>query len=138
MSGTVKAFIALGSNLGDREGYLAFARGKLTEQEGVTIMALSGVDETEPLGGLDQPLYLNQMVLVQTGLEARKLLSICHDVERLAGRRRSTTWGSRTLDLDLVVYGTMICDLPDLVLPHPGLRNRPFWASEIARLEVYG
>ena len=138
MSGTVKAYIALGSNLGDREGYLAFARDKLSVQEGVTIRALSGVDETEPLGGLDQPPYLNQMVLVRTTLEARKLLSICHDVERLAGRRRSAKWGSRTLDLDLVVYGTMICDLPNLVLPHPGLRDRLFWAAEIARLEVYG
>ena len=138
MSQTVKAYIALGSNLGDREGYLAFARDKLSEQDGVTIRALSGVDETAPLGGLDQPSYLNQMVLVRTSLDARKLLSICHDVERLAGRRRSTKWGSRTLDLDLVVYGAMICDLPDLVLPHPGLRDRSFWASEIARLEVYG
>lgn len=138
MSGQVTAFIALGSNLGDRAGYLAFAREKLAEQDGITIIALSDADETQPLGGLEQPPYLNQMVLLQTGLEARKLLSVCHDVERLAGRRRSTKWCSRTLDLDLVRYGNTICDLPNLVLPHPGLRDRPFWASEIARLEVYG
>src|SRR5664279_469999 len=112
MSKTVKAFIALGSNLGDREGYLAFARDKLSEHEGVTITSLSGVDETAPLGGLDQPPYLNQMVLVQTSLDARKLLSICHDVERLAGRRRSAKWGSRTLDLDLVAVSYTHLTLP--------------------------
>jgi 2-amino-4-hydroxy-6-hydroxymethyldihydropteridine diphosphokinase len=132
------AFIALGSNLGDREGYLAFAREKLAEQEGVTTVALSDITETSPLGGLDQPAYLNQMVVVRTGMEPRRLLSVCHDVERLAGRRRSTKWCSRTLDLDLVRYGTVMCDLPDLVLPHPGLRDRSFWAFEIAQLEAYG
>lgn len=138
MSHLVKAYIALGSNLGDRAGYLAFAREKLAEHEDVTIMAVSDIDETLPLGGLEQPAYLNQMVVVRTGLEAPNLLSACHDVERLAGRRRSTKWCSRTLDLDLVRYGHVMCDLPNLVLPHPGLRDRPFWASEIARMEAYG
>jgi 2-amino-4-hydroxy-6-hydroxymethyldihydropteridine diphosphokinase len=138
MSQSVTAYVALGSNLGDREGYLAFAREKLAEHEGITIMACSDVDETQPLGGLEQPAYLNQMVVVRTGLEAPRLLAVCHDVERLAGRRRSTKWCSRTLDLDLVTYGRLMCDLPNLVLPHPGLRDRLFWASEIARMEAYG
>jgi len=138
MSPLVTAYIAIGSNLGDRTGYLAFARDKLAEREDVTIMALSGIDETPPLGGLNQPAYLNQMMAVQTRLDAPKLLWVCHDVERLAGRRRSTKWCSRTLDLDLVMYGHLMCDLPNLVLPHPGLRDRPFWASEIARMEAYG
>ena len=138
MSHPVMAYIALGSNLGDRAGYLAFAREQLAVHGDVTIMAVSDIDETSPLGGLEQPAYLNQMVVVRTGLEAAELLSACHDVERLAGRRRSTKWCSRTLDLDLVMYGNVMCDLPNLVLPHPGLRDRPFWASEIARMESYG
>jgi 2-amino-4-hydroxy-6-hydroxymethyldihydropteridine diphosphokinase len=138
MSALVTAYIALGSNLGDRAAYLAFAREQLAAMEGLAISAVSQIEETSPLGGLAQPAYLNQMVVVQTGLAARKLLSICHDVERLAGRRRSTKWCSRTLDLDLVRYGTLMCDLPDLVLPHPGLRDRLFWASEIARMESHG
>ncbi len=135
---SVTAYIALGSNLGDRAGLLAFARTELAAAVEVELLAASEVEETSPLGGLDQPAYLNQMVLVRTTLPARRLLSLCHDVERLAGRRRSTKWSSRTLDLDLVRFGTLMCDLPDLVLPHPGLRDRPFWASEIARMESHG
>ncbi len=138
MSDLVTAYIALGSNLGDRAGYLAFAREQLGEHNGITIKAVSEVDETPPLGGLEQPAYLNQMVRVHTGLAAPSLLAVCHDIERVAGRRRSSKWCSRTLDLDVVMYGNVMCDLPDLVLPHPGLRDRPFWASEIARMEAYG
>jgi 2-amino-4-hydroxy-6-hydroxymethyldihydropteridine diphosphokinase len=138
MTGSVRAYIALGSNMGDRHGFLDFARKQLGAQAGVEILAESEIEETAPLGGRDQPCYLNQMVMVRTELPPRKLLSICHDVERLAGRRRATKWSSRTLDLDLVRYGSVTCDLPDLVLPHPGLRDRPFWATEIARLEAHG
>ena len=138
MTSQVRAYIALGSNLGDRSAYLTFARERLAEQKEISILVLSDIDETQPLGGLEQPAYLNQMVAVRTGLEATALLAICHDIERLAGRRRSTKWCSRTLDLDLVLYGDLMCDLPNLVLPHPGLRDRPFWASEIARMEAYG
>lgn len=137
MSRSVSAYIALGSNLGDRAGYLAFAREELAKVVGVRITAVSEIEETGPLGGLEQPSYLNQMVRVATELEPRRLLAICHDVERLAGRRRSGKWASRTLDLDLVRFGSEMCDLPDLVLPHPGLRDRLFWAREIARLEAH-
>jgi 2-amino-4-hydroxy-6-hydroxymethyldihydropteridine diphosphokinase len=138
MTASVTAYIALGSNLGDRAEYLAFAREQLAATDGVVITSISDVEETAPLGGLQQPAYLNQMVAVRTNLAARKLLSICHDVERLAGRRRAAKWCSRTLDLDLVRFGSLMCDLPDLVLPHPGLRDRLFWASEIARMESHG
>lgn len=131
------AYIALGSNLGDRADFLRMARAELAAAAGVQLVAASGVEETKPLGGLDQPPYLNQMVRVRTMLAARALLSLCHDVERLAGRRRSTKWASRTLDVDLVRFGNLLCDLPDLVLPHPGLRDRPFWTSEIARMESH-
>lgn len=133
----VQALIALGSNLGDRAGFLAFGRNELAAHPEVRLMAQSIVEETRPLGGLVQPDYLNQMVLVETTLAARTLLALCHDIERASGRRRGEKWASRTLDLDLVRYASLMCDLPDLVLPHPGLRDRPFWATEIARMESH-
>lgn len=130
----VRAGIALGSNLGDRAAALALARERLAAA-GVRIAAASTVEETAPLGGLDQPPYLNQVVLIDTDLSPEDLLEVCHAIEAAAGRTRQTAWCSRTLDLDLVFYGDVTCDVPDLVLPHPGLRDRGFWARQIAEAE---
>jgi 2-amino-4-hydroxy-6-hydroxymethyldihydropteridine diphosphokinase len=135
---SVAAFVALGSNLGDRAAFLAAARDGLAMVEGVRVVRATDVEETAPLGGLAQPAYLNQMVQLETTLEARALLSACHELEREAGRARHVHWDSRTLDVDLVRYGTLLCDRPDLRLPHPGLRDRPFWQRELAALESHG
>ncbi len=135
---TVTAFVALGSNLGDRAGFLAAAREGIAALDGVTITRATAIEETAPLGGLDQPAYLNQMLRLETSLDARSLLGACHALERTAGRARHVRWDSRTLDVDLVRYGTMTCDRPDLRLPHPGLRDRPFWQRELAALESDG
>ena len=133
----VAAWLALGSNLGDRQGYLSFARSQIAATAGLSLRRASAVEETAPLDGSDQPAYLNQMLLVETTLSAGALLAVCHTVERLAGRERSQKWAARTLDIDLVRYDSLLCDLPELVLPHPGLRDRPFWAREIAMVEAY-
>ena len=130
-------WVALGSNLGDRGGYLAQARELLAATPGVVRVAAGTIEETPPLGGLEQPAYLNQMLMVHTDLAPRDLLRRCHEIERAAGRERTLPWCSRTLDLDLVRYGDTLCDLPDLTLPHPGLRDRTFWAREIAALEKH-
>lgn len=135
---SVRAWIAVGSNLGDRAAYLGLARTALAETAGVHGMAAGVVEETAPLGGLDQPAYLNQMLRLETVIAPRILLYRCHEIERLAGRERTSKWCSRTLDLDLVRYGDLLCDLPVLSLPHPGLRDRVFWAREIAALEMHG
>jgi 2-amino-4-hydroxy-6-hydroxymethyldihydropteridine diphosphokinase len=134
----VSALIAMGSNLGDRRALLAEARRQLEATPGVTLRRASTIDETAPLGGLAQPMYLNQMLLVESALPPRDLLAVCHAIERAAGRDRTRRWSSRTLDLDLVRYGTLMCDLPDLSLPHPGIRDREFWAQEIAAVEQHG
>jgi 2-amino-4-hydroxy-6-hydroxymethyldihydropteridine diphosphokinase len=134
---SVNAWIALGSNLGDRAGHLTFARTSLAGTPGIDAIAAGSVDETPPLGGLDQPPYLNQMLRVTTSLEPRFLLHVCHEIEKRAGRVRETRWCSRTLDLDLVRFGHTMCDLPELTLPHPGLRDRTFWARQIAALETH-
>lgn len=137
LTGQRRAWIALGSNLGDRAGYLATARAQIAATEGIRLVRASAVEETAPLGGADQPGYLNQMLLIDTGIEPRQLLEICQGIELAAGRERPSRWCSRTLDLDLVRYGDVLCDLPHLTLPHPGLRDRIFWARELAQLEAH-
>ena len=125
-------FVALGSNLGDRAAHLARARAAL----GTTLAAASAVEETAPLGGADQPAYLNQMVRLDTGLAPRALLEACQAIERAAGRDRRERWASRTLDLDIVLFGTRTISEPDLTVPHPGLAHRDFWQRELAELRA--
>ena len=130
-----RAFIALGSNLGDREGHLAAARAALAALPRTRLVAASRVEETAPLGGMDQPRYLNQMVALETALEPRALLAACQAIERSRGRVRTERWGARTLDLDIVRYGDRRVAEPDLIIPHPGLPHRDFWQRELAELE---
>ena len=130
-----RAFVALGSNLGDREGHLAAARAALAALPRTRLVAASRVEETAPLGGMDQPAYLNQMVALETRLEPRALLAACQAIEHSRGRVRTEHWGARTLDLDIVRYGDRRVDEPDLIIPHPGLPHRDFWQRELAELE---
>ena len=129
-----RAFVALGSNLGDRVAMLALGRRELAALPDTTLRAETAPEETAPLGGMAQPTYLNQMVLLDTRLAPLVLLAACHRIEEQAGRTRSDAWASRTLDLDVVRYADLLCDTPTLVLPHPGLRDRLFWAREVATL----
>ncbi len=128
------AYVALGSNLGDRHAALASARARLAELPRTELVAESAVLETEPIGPADQGAYLNQMVLLRTRLTPHELLYRCQGIERDAGRVRAVRWGPRTLDLDIVRYGERIVDAPDLQIPHPELPNRSFWHEELAEL----
>ena len=130
-----RAFVALGSNLGDREEHLAAARAALAALPRTRLVAASRVEETAPLGGMDQPPYLNQMVALETALEPRSLLAACQAIERSRGRERTERWGARTLDLDIVRYGDRRVTEPDLIIPHPQLPHRDFWQRELAELE---
>jgi 2-amino-4-hydroxy-6-hydroxymethyldihydropteridine diphosphokinase len=131
------AYIALGSNLGDRAGHLAAARAALAALPRTLVVAESRVEETAPLGEMEQPAYLNQMVLLETALEPRALLAACQAIERSRGRVRDERWGARTLDLDIVRYGHRRIAEPDLIIPHPELPNRDFWVRELAELEAH-
>jgi 2-amino-4-hydroxy-6-hydroxymethyldihydropteridine diphosphokinase len=128
--------VALGSNLGDRQAYLRAAREALATLPATSLIAASSIEETLPLGGLAQPPYLNQMVLLETGLEPRTLLEALQEIERTQGRRRSERWGARTLDLDIVRFGNRRVMEPDLIIPHPELSNRDFWHRELAEIEA--
>ena len=128
------AYIALGSNLGERHVYLARARAAIDAIPECRVIGASAVEETAPLGGLAQPSYLNQMLAVETTLEPAALLARLHAIEADAGRVRGTRWDSRTLDLDIVLFDDRIVETADLVLPHPGLRERAFWQRELSEL----
>jgi 2-amino-4-hydroxy-6-hydroxymethyldihydropteridine diphosphokinase len=126
--------VALGSNLGDRDAHLRAAREALGSLPNTSLIAASTIEETAPLGGMRQPPYLNQMVLLETGLEPRALLDALQAIERREGRQRTDRWGARTLDLDIVRYGNRQVTETDLIIPHPELPNRDFWRRELAEL----
>jgi 2-amino-4-hydroxy-6-hydroxymethyldihydropteridine diphosphokinase len=128
------AFVALGSNLGDRDAYLRQGRQALASLPETRLVAASRIEETAPLGPAGQGPYLNQMVLLRTGLTPRDLLAACWAIERDAGRVRGTRWAPRTLDLDIVRFGSRLVDEPDLVLPHPEIAHRDFWQRELEEL----
>jgi 2-amino-4-hydroxy-6-hydroxymethyldihydropteridine diphosphokinase len=132
-----RAYVALGSNLGDRAGHLAAAREALAKLPDTDVVAASAVEETAPLAGMPQPPYLNQMVLLETRLTPRQLLDACHEIERARGRVRGERWGARTLDVDIVRYGRRRVMEPDLIIPHPELPNRDFWLRELAELQAH-
>lgn len=133
-----RVFVALGSNMGDREAHLAHARARLGALPDTRLVAVSRVEETEPIGPVAQPPYLNQMVLLETRLRPEELLAHCLAIEAERGRQRrqGERWGPRTLDLDIVRYGARTVREPDLTIPHPELPNRRFWQREIAEIET--
>lgn len=127
--------MALGSNVGDRDAHLAYARTRLAALPQTRMVAASTVEETAPLGPVAQPPYLNQMVLLETALTPPQLLAECRSIEAERGRVRRERWGPRTLDLDIVRYGDQTVHSPELTIPHPELPHRDFWQREIAELE---
>jgi 2-amino-4-hydroxy-6-hydroxymethyldihydropteridine diphosphokinase len=131
------AFVALGSNLGDRAANLTLGRDRLAALPNTALVAASSTEETEPLGDVPQGAYLNQMVLLRTALPPRELLDACLGIEREAGRERRERWGPRPLDLDIVRFGERTVSEPGLAIPHPELPNRPFWLRELAELESH-
>jgi 2-amino-4-hydroxy-6-hydroxymethyldihydropteridine diphosphokinase len=129
MSASVPAYLALGSNLGDRHAHMVGARRALDAVDGVRVVGMSRLYETEPIGPPPQDWYLNAVVAVTADLSPECLLEKMLAIERLAGRARevaSVRWGARTLDLDLLLYGSRCIDEPGLQVPHPRLAERRF------------
>jgi 2-amino-4-hydroxy-6-hydroxymethyldihydropteridine diphosphokinase len=125
-----RAFLAMGSNLGDREAQLAAAVRSLDD-----VVAVSPVYETAPVGGPDeQGPYLNAVVELATGRSPRQLLERCHELEAAAGRVRLERWGPRTLDVDVLLVGEQTVADADLVVPHPRMWERRFVLAPLAEL----
>jgi 2-amino-4-hydroxy-6-hydroxymethyldihydropteridine diphosphokinase len=120
-----RVWLALGSNLGDRDAYLARARAALT-QAGMQIVRESRVAETAPVGIVDQPAFLNQVLEVETAFEPRPLLHTVKRIEQDLGRQSRERWGPREIDIDILRYDNRAVNEPGLHIPHPELQNRPF------------
>ncbi|UOQ96557.1 2-amino-4-hydroxy-6-hydroxymethyldihydropteridine diphosphokinase [Hymenobacter sp. 5317J-9] len=133
MSAAVTAYLLLGSNLGDRAALLATAREQLAASAG-EIVAASALYETAAWGREDQPAFLNQALALRTALPAQELLALCLATEQRAGRQRLERWGSRTLDVDILLYGHEIIDAPALTVPHPRLAERRFALVPLAEI----
>lgn len=125
-----EAIVALGSNLGDREGYLRYAIGELGN-----VVAMSHVFETEPIGGPDaQGAYLNMVVKVETSLDPYAFIRRCQRIEAGAMRQRVLHWGPRTLDVDLLFFDEVTIDGPELTVPHPRINERRFVLTPLAEV----
>ena len=118
-----RVYVALGSNLGDRAAYLTRAREAMAKLPLTTVLAASSIEETEPVGPEGQGKYLNQMMLVETGLDPGRFLKMLHKIEDENGRERTVRWGTRRLRD------------PDLRIPHAELPNRDWWQREMDELD---
>ncbi len=125
-----RAYVGLGANLGDREATIGAAVAALPG-----VVAVSRLRETEPVGVVGQPPFLNGAVLLETDLPPRELLGRLLAIERQLGRERRERWGPRTIDLDLLLYGDVVVDEPGLTVPHPRLHERRFALEPLAELD---
>ena len=129
-----RAFVALGSNLGDKRGYLDGAVQAMEADENIRVRKVSTYLETKPYGGVEQDDFLNAAVEIETLYTPRELLDALHKIEQAAKRERLVHWGPRTLDLDILFYEDLIQDSGDLTIPHPDLQNRDFVLKPMAEL----
>ena len=131
-----RAHVGLGANLGEREETLSRALELLAATAGIEVVAVSSFRETDPVGYLDQPRFLNGAAMLETSLSPRELLDALLAVERELGRtREGARFGPRTVDLDLLLYGDAQLDEPGLTLPHPRLHERRFALEPLAELD---
>ena len=120
----MKAVIALGANIGNPEEQMQLAIAML--REATDVIAVSSIYTTEPVGGPEQPDYVNAICIAESDLPAADLLSLLHGIEKTLGRERVERWGPRTIDLDLIQYGTILSSAQELELPHPRAHERRF------------
>lgn len=130
-----RAYVGLGANLGPREVTILRAVDLLAAADGVSVVGVSQLRETEPVGVVDQPAFLNGAVALDTTLSASELLETLLAVERELGRVRTERWGPRTIDLDLLAFGDEVIDEAGLTVPHPRLGERRFALEPLADLD---
>ncbi|NOU98290.1 2-amino-4-hydroxy-6-hydroxymethyldihydropteridine diphosphokinase [Paenibacillus sp. LMG 31456] len=122
----IYAYIALGSNIGDREHYLTEAIRQLDASDHISVSGRSGIYETDPVGVTDQAPFLNMALELETTLTADELFTVMLQIEQNLGRTRELRWGPRTIDLDMLLFDEVRQDDPQLILPHPRMMERAF------------
>jgi 2-amino-4-hydroxy-6-hydroxymethyldihydropteridine diphosphokinase len=131
-----RAYVGLGANLGEREATIRRALALLNGERGVEVVAVSTLRETDPVGFVDQPRFVNGVAAIETELRPRDVLDRLLAVERALGRtREGPRWGPRKIDLDLLLYGDEVVDEPGLRVPHPRLAERRFALEPLAELD---
>ena len=131
----MKTYIGLGANLGEREAQIRLALDDLARLPASRLVRASSLYDSEPVGEPDQPNFLNAVAELETELTARQLLWNLLLIERRLGRTRTRRWGPRTIDLDLLLYGPLVIDEPDLQVPHPELTRRSFVLVPLVELD---
>lgn len=129
----MKAVVALGANIGNPKEQLDIAIALL--KESTSVIAVSTYFETKPVGGPEQPDYINAVCILESDLPAMDLLSLLHGIEKSLGRERIEHWGPRTIDLDLIQYGALLSSADELKLPHPRAHERRFVLEPWAQIE---
>tara|TARA_X000001036_G_scaffold139143_2_gene131887 strand:- start:1101 stop:1562 length:462 start_codon:yes stop_codon:yes gene_type:complete len=132
MQGNV--FLGLGSNLGERETYLENAISLFAAMDEINVIARSAMLQTEPVGDVTQPMYLNMAVAIETSFSPHELLAVCLAIELSQGRERVEKWASRTLDIDILFYGDLVLKEDGLVIPHPEAHHRVFVLQPLAEI----
>jgi 2-amino-4-hydroxy-6-hydroxymethyldihydropteridine diphosphokinase len=131
-----RVFVSLGSNLGDRLGFLTAARDALAALPATAVVATSRIYETAPQGYETQPEFLNQVLCLETGLQPHDLLTECQRIENEHGRERGLRFGPRSLDVDILLFQDVEAEEPELMLPHPRMLRRAFVLVPLA--EIWG
>ena len=131
----MKTYIGLGSNLGEREAQIRLALDDLARLPGSRLVRASSLYDSEPVGDVEQPKFLNAVAELETELTPRQLLWNLLLIERRLGRTRTRRWGPRTIDLDLLLYGQLAVEEPDLQIPHPELTRRSFVLVPLVELD---
>lgn len=135
--GWQRAFVAFGSNMGEKRDYIEKALTAMKEHKQIRVKKISSVYETKPYGGVEQEDFLNGAVMMDTLLYPKELLAFLQELEKRAGRERTIHWGPRTLDLDILFYGDRRIWEDDLTVPHPDMKNRDFVLKPMAEIAPY-
>ncbi len=129
-----KVYLGLGSNLGDKIGYIEKAIALLENSDGIRNLRASSLYKTEPIGNVDQDWFVNAVVEIETDLNPMQLLECCQGIETKLGRKRIEKWGPRTLDIDVLLYGNAEIKSAEIEIPHPRMVERAFVLRPLAEL----
>ena len=130
-----KVYLSLGSNIGKRKEYIQKAIEAIEKTEGIRVLKKSGLYETTPVGYLEQDLFLNAVIKIETDFSAREILKIINKIEAELDRKREIRWGPRTIDIDILIFSDKKINEPDLIVPHKEMMNRLFVLVPL--IEIY-